>query len=69
MAGPCTGGEAVPPMVDCCGRGVGDDGEAERPPLVFAMAEMERDGCSGISRSSQLVRGLVFSVSGLQGFI
>ena len=57
MAGPCTGGEAVPPMVDCCGRGVGDDGEAERPPLVFAMAEMKRGGCSGFQRRLNLCVG------------
>ena len=33
-------------MADCSGRGIGEDGDAERPPLVFAMVEMERDGCS-----------------------
>ena len=40
--------KVAPPMVDCCGRGIGEDGEAERPPLVFSMAEMERGGCLGV---------------------
>ena len=37
-------------MAARCGRGVGEDGEAEWPPLVFAMAEMEVDDCSGFQR-------------------
>ena len=31
---------------DYSGRGIGEDGDAKRPSLVFSMAEMERDGCS-----------------------
>ena len=30
----------APLMADCAGKGIGEDGDAERPPLVFAMAEM-----------------------------
>ena len=42
--------ECAAPMAARCGRGVGEDGEAERPPLVFAMAEMKGGGCSRLQR-------------------
>ena len=44
-------------MAARCGRGVGEDGEAEWPPLVFAMAEMKGGGCSGFQRRLNLCAG------------
>ena len=44
-------------MAARCGRGVGEDGEPERPPLVFAMAEMEVDDRSGFQRCLSLCAG------------
>ena len=57
----------MPPMVGCCGRGVGDDGEAERPPLVFAMAEMKGGGCSGFQRLLSWCAGESFEFLGFKG--
>ena len=37
---PGAGGEVEPLTGGCAGRGIGEDGDAERPPLVFAMVEM-----------------------------
>ena len=47
----------APPMVDCCGRGISEDGEAEKPLLVFAMDEMERGGCSGVPEALNCCAG------------
>ena len=44
-------------MAARCGRGVGEDGEPERPPLVFAMAEMDVDDPSGFQRFLRLRAG------------
>ena len=33
-------------MGERVGRGIAEDEDAERPPLVFAMAEMGRGDCS-----------------------
>ena len=56
-------------MVACCGRGVGDDGEAERPPLVFAMAEMKGGGCSGFQRLLSCCAGESFEFLGSRVYI
>ena len=50
-------------MVAYCGRGVGDDGEAERALLVFAMAEMKGGGCSGFQRLLSWCAGESFFAS------
>ena len=50
-----------------CGRGVGEDGEAEWPPLVFAMAEMKGGGCSGFQRCLSLCAGETVKFLGFKG--
>ena len=56
-------------MAARCGRGVGEDGEAERPPLVFAMAEMKGDGCSGFQRFFSWCAGESFEFLGSRVYI
>ena len=46
-------------MADCVGRGIGEDGDAERPPLVFAMAEMLRKKTDQILERWKWHAGLV----------
>ena len=48
-------------------RGVGEDGEAERPPLVFAMAEMEISDCSGFQRFFSWCLGESFELLDFRG--
>ena len=45
-------------MADYAGRGIGEDGDAERPPLVFAMAEMLGSGLIRFQRGGDGARGL-----------
>ena len=54
-------------MAARCGRGVGEDGEAERPPMVFAMAEMKGGGCSGFQRCLSLCAGETVKFLGFKG--
>ena len=54
-------------MAARCGRGVGEDGEPERPPLVFAMAEMEVDDRSGFQRFLRLRAGETVELLDLKG--
>ena len=54
-------------MAACCGRGVGEDGEAEMPPLVFAMAEMEVSDCSGFQRFFSWCLGESFELLDFRG--
>ena len=52
-------------MADCAGRGIGEGGDAERPPLVFAMAEIlggklisfQRGGDSACVSLASLLQG------------
>ena len=48
----------APPMADYAGRGIGEGGDAERPPLVFAMAEMLGNGLIRFQRGGDGARGL-----------
>ena len=48
----------APPMTDCASRGINEDGDAERPPLVFAMAEMLGSGLIRFQRGGDGARGL-----------
>ena len=54
-------------MAARCGRGVGEDGEAERPPLVFTMAEMTECGCSKFQRLFSLQVGESFELLDFRG--
>ena len=56
----------VSPMADCAGRGIGKDGDGERPPLVFVVAEMLG---SGLIRFRRVGDGAYVSLASLlQGF-
>ena len=57
----------APPMADCSGRGIGEDGDAERPPLVFAMAEMERDGYSRVPKARRWCVGWSLQLLAFKG--
>ena len=50
-------------MADCSGQGIGEDGDAKRPPLVFAMAEMERVAIREFQRLGSGARAGLFSFS------
>ena len=54
-------------MATRCDRGVGEDGEPERPPLVFAMAEMEVGDCSGFQRLLSWFVGESFELLDFKG--
>ena len=45
-------------MADCAGHGIGADGDVERPPLVFAMAEMLGSGLIRFQRGGDGAQGL-----------
>ena len=54
-------------MADCSGRGIGEDGDAKRPPLVFAMAEMERDGYSRVLKAWKWCTGWSLQLLAFKG--
>ena len=54
-------------MADCSGRGIGEDGDTERPPLVFAMAEMERDGYSRVLKAWKWCTGWSLQLLAFKG--
>ena len=54
-------------MADCSGQGIGEDGDAKRPPLVFAMAEMERDGCSRVLEARKWCAGWSLQLLAFKG--
>ena len=48
----------APLMADYAGRGIGEDGDAKRPPLVFSMAKMLGSDLIRFQRGGDGARGL-----------
>nr|CAN72028.1 hypothetical protein VITISV_020327 [Vitis vinifera] len=60
------GGDVAPLTADYASRGIGEDGDAEMPPLVFAMAEMLGSGLIRFRKGGN--SACVSLASLLQGF-